>query len=112
MFGLGGSLLKFKGDTDILPSIIALVDLEPHASFGSADVGTFMGLVPGVAATLSAILVDAKAATGGNCVFSLANAVYENADGSAAQSQWSAVTATWQAFASDGLTPPLTLTRA
>ena len=111
MFGMGASLLKFKGDTDIYPSIIACVDQEPHASIGSADVGTFFGCVPGVVGTLLATLVDAKAQTGGGCVFTASNAVFENADASAAQSQWSAITATWQMFASDGLTPPLVMTR-
>ena len=28
--GQGGSLIKFKGDTDVYPTIIAAVDIEPH----------------------------------------------------------------------------------
>ena len=30
--GQGGNLIKFKGDTDQFPTIIAMVDQEPHAS--------------------------------------------------------------------------------
>ena len=43
MFGQGGQLIKFKGDTDLYPTIIAAPTSEPHASFTTADVGTMMG---------------------------------------------------------------------
>ena len=29
--GQGGNLIKFKGDTDVYPTIIAMVDQEPHS---------------------------------------------------------------------------------
>ena len=45
--GQGGNLIKFKGDTDQYPTIIAIVDQEPHASITTADVGTMMGFTPG-----------------------------------------------------------------
>ena len=111
-FGLGGSLLKFKGDTDLYPSIIACVNQEPHASFSRADVGTFMNCVPGTSSTLAATLVDMKAAAGGACIFTGSNAVFENADTTAAHAAVGGVTATWQLFAADGATPPLVLTRS
>lgn len=110
-FGLGGQLLKFKGDTDIYPSIIAMVGQDPTITFGSADVGTFASLVPGTSGTLSGIMVDAKAQTGGNVVVTGSNAVFETADAQGAHAAWSGVTASWQLYASDGLTPPLVLTR-
>ena len=47
MFGMGGSLIKFKGDTDIYSSIIANVNNEPHASVTTADIGTMWGFTPG-----------------------------------------------------------------
>jgi hypothetical protein len=111
-FNQGGKLLKFKGDTDLYTSIIACADIEPSANFASADVGTFMGISPGTDLTLTATLVDAKAQTGGNVIFAGTHAVFENADTTAAHAAWAAVTATWQMYATDGLTPPLTLTRA
>jgi len=111
MFGLGGQLVKFKGDTDLYPSIIANVTNEPHASFTTADVGTVMAITPGTSATLSATLNDAKGASGGAVIFALSNAVFENADTNAQHAQFGTVTGTWQAYASDGLTNPLAISR-
>jgi hypothetical protein len=111
-FGQGGSLIKFKGDTDLYPTIIANVDNEPHASITTADVAVLMGINPGTSATLQATLNDAKAASGGAVVFAMANAVFENADTQAQHAQFASVTGTWQAFSSDGVTNPLSFTRA
>jgi hypothetical protein len=111
-FGQGGSLIKFKGDTDLYPTIIANVDNEPHASVTTADVAVLMGINPGTTATLQATLNDAKAQAGGAVVFAMANAVFENADVSAAHAQFGSVTGTWQAFSSDGVTNPLSFSRA
>jgi hypothetical protein len=110
--GQGGQLIKFKGDTDIYPTIIANVDNEPHASITTADVGTMMGFVPGVSATLTATLNDAKGASGGAVNFTLANAVFENADTQAQHAQFGSVTGTWQCYSSDGATNPLSFTRS
>ena len=116
MFGRGGRLIKFKGDTDIYPSVVANVDNEPHASFTTADVGTIMGFIPGTGETgglgLAATLNDANAQVGGAVNFTLANAVFENADTNAQHAQFATVTGTWQAYASDGQTNPLTFTRS
>jgi hypothetical protein len=110
-FGMGGKLLKFKGDTDIYSTVIANIDNEPHASFTTADVGTMMGFVPGTTSTLTATLNDAKGATGGAVVFTMINAVFENADSQAQHAQFGSVTGSWQAFSSDGATNPLSFTR-
>jgi hypothetical protein len=110
-FGMGGKLLKFKGDTDVYSTVIANVENAPHATFTTADVGTMMGFVPGTTSTLTATLNDAKGATGGAVVFSMINAVFENADTQAAHAQFGSVTGTWQAFSSDGVTNPLSFTR-
>jgi hypothetical protein len=111
-FGQGGKLLKFKGDTDMYSTIIANVTNEPNARFTTADVGTVMGITPGTANTLTATLNDAKGATGGSVVFTMINAVFENADTTAQHAQFGTVTGTWQAFSSDGETNPLSFTRA
>lgn len=110
-FGLGGQLAKFKGDTDIYPSIVALVGADPSITLGSGDIGTFAGLVPGTSATWTGTINDAKAATGGAVVINTATAVFETADVQAAHGAFGGVTASWQLWASDGLTPPLALTR-
>lgn len=110
-FSQGGKLLKFSGDTDVFTTIIANVSNEPSASFTTADVGTIMGIAPGTTNTLSATLNDAKGATGGAVVFTLINAVFENADTTAAHAQLGSVIGTWQAYSSDGVTSPLSFAR-
>lgn len=110
-FRQGGRLIKFKGSTDIFPTIIAAPDIEPSASFTTADVGTVMGFTPGNTGTLSATLNDAMGASGGAVVFALINAVFETADTTAQHAQFASVTGTWQAFSSDGVTNPLSFTR-
>lgn len=109
--GQGGSLIKFKGDTDLYPTIIANVDNEPHMSITTADVGTIQSIVPGTTGTLTATLNDAKGASGGAVVFTLSNAVFENADTQAQHAQFGSVTGTWQGYSSDGSTNPMAITR-
>ncbi len=107
----GGSLIKFKGDTDLYPTIIAAVDIEPSASITTADVGPMMQHVAGDQGTLVMIMNDAKAGSSGGVQFTLSNAVFENADASGAHAQFGTVTGTWQAFSTDGSTPPLGIAR-
>src|ERR1035438_10305407 len=78
--GQGGTLIKFKGDTDLYPTVIANVDNEPHFSITSADVGNLMNFSPGATGTLTATLNDAKAGVGGAVVFPMINPVFQNAD--------------------------------
>ena len=111
MFGQGGRLIKFKGDTDRYPTIIACPDQEPHASFTTADIGTMMGFAPGTAGVLAATLNDATLQTGGAVVFALANAVFENCDSTGQHAQFATCTATFQAYSSDGSTAPLSFSR-
>jgi hypothetical protein len=110
--GQGGNLIKFKGDTDNFPTIIAMVDQEPHISITTADVGTMMGFVPGAVGSVLMTLNDAKSATGGAVNFTAANAVFENADTQAQHAQFGSVTGTWQCYSSDGSTNPLSFTRS
>lgn len=111
MFGQGGHLIKFKGDTDLYPTIIASPTTEPNASITTADVGTMMGFAPGTGGALSATLNDAKSVAGGAVVFALANAVFENASATGQHAQFATITGTWQAYSSDGTTNPLSFTR-
>jgi hypothetical protein len=111
MFGLGGHLIKFKGDTDQYPTIIASPTQEPHCSITTADVGTMLGFAPGTSGVVAAQLNDAKGVTGGAVLFALINAVFENADGSGSHAQFATTTGTFQAFSSDGVTNPLSFTR-
>jgi hypothetical protein len=111
-FGQGGQLLKFKGDVDQYPTVIANVHNEPHASITTADVGTVMSsFTPGLTSTLTASMNDAKLATGGGVVFTLSNAVFENAESQGQHAQFGSVTGTWQAYSTDGATAPLAISR-
>jgi hypothetical protein len=89
-----------------------MLDQEPHASITTADVGTMMGFNPGAVGSLAMTLNDAKSASGGAVVFTLANSVFENADTQAAHAQWGTVTGTWQCYSTDGSTNPLSFTRS
>jgi hypothetical protein len=108
----GGKLITFKGDTDLYPTIIANVDNEPTMSITTADVGNLMAIAPGTTGTLTATLNDAKGQSGGAVVFTLANAVFANADTQAQHAAFGTVTGNWQAFSSDGVTNPLSFSRA
>jgi hypothetical protein len=112
MFGQGGHLIKFKGDTDQYPTIIAAPTVEPNCSFTTADVGTMMGFAPGTGGSLAATLNDAKAAAGGAVNFTLSNAVFESASATGQHAQFATVTGTWHAYSSDGVTNPLAFTRS
>ena len=108
-FGQGGTLAKFKGDTNVYTTVIACTDIEPHCSFTTGDIATMMGFVPGTAGALAATLNDALGQSAGNISFSTSNAVFENADSSAAHAQYGTTTGTWQLYSSDGTTNPLTI---
>jgi hypothetical protein len=112
MFGQGGSLIKFKGDIDVYPSVVAAVDIEPHASITTGDPATMMTFTPGQDLTLTATMKDAKGVSGGDIIFTLIHAVFENADTTGQHAQFGTVTGTFQAYAPDGITPPLSLARA
>jgi hypothetical protein len=111
-FGYGGTLAKWKGDTDKFPTVIANVNNDPHASFTSGDVGVLMTIVPGTSGTLSAVMNDALGQTSGNVTFTLNNAVFENGDGQDQHAQFGTATGTWQAYSTDGVTNPLVVTYA
>jgi hypothetical protein len=108
-FGLGGTLLKFKGDANIYSTVIMTPDIEPHCSFTTGDIATMLGFVPGTAGALAATLNDALGVSAGNISFTTSNAVFENADASAAHAQYGTTTGTWQMYSTDGLTNPLSI---
>jgi hypothetical protein len=108
-FGMGGTLLKFKGDTNVYSTVICSTDIEPHCSFTTGDIATMTGFVPGTAGSLAATLNDALGVSAGNIAFTTSNAVFENADASAAHAQYGTVTGTWQLYSSDGVTNPLSI---
>ena len=111
-FSPGGTLSEFSGDLDVMPTLIANLMSNPHASVTTADIGTMQGIVPGTTATLTATLNDALKAMGGAIVYTMINAVFENHDPQAQHAQFGSTTGTWKAFSSDGQTPPLSIARS
>jgi len=108
-FKFGGKLVKFSGDADVWVTVIGVGPGEPSAQFSTADIATLMSIQPGASGSLVAKLNDAELASGGGITFTLANAVFENADGSNTHGQIGVGTGTWQAYSVDGTTNPLTL---
>lgn len=108
----GGKLIKFYGDGDLFPTTIVAQDSEPTASVDSGDIATIIGIAPGTTGTFTATHNDAKLAISGAIVYTLANAVARNASATGQRGQFGSATLTMDAFSSDGITNPLSFTRA
>jgi hypothetical protein len=108
----GGALLAFKGDTDVYDSIVAVVEVHPTISITTADPGVMMGFSPGQRGSLTVTHKDANGASGGDIIFVLSTAVFETADDTGAHAQFGTATGSWKSVSADGLTNPLSFTRA
>jgi hypothetical protein len=106
----GGQLIKFKGDTDIYPSVIANVNNDPSINITTADVATIVAFITGVSGTFVAVHNDANQITGGATQFSCVNAVFETWTDTGPHAQFGSVTASWQMYSPDGVTNPMTMT--
>lgn len=111
-FDQGGELIEFSGDNARYPQIIANNVSRPRASVTSADAAVLFGFATGQSGTLNATHADALAAVNGAVVFAMSNAVHESSQESGSWGQFGQATATFRAFASDGATNPLSITRA
>jgi hypothetical protein len=111
-FTQGGSLSSFAADGDHYPTVIVSLLNKPGATVTSSDTAALMGLSPGTVASFSATHKDAKGATGGDIVYVMANAVVENVDTSGSHGQFGTATMSLLGYSSDGVTNPLSFTRA
>lgn len=111
-FNRGGSLTPFRGDLDNMPSVLICLTSDPSASITTADAGLLMSLLPGASGTFTATHKDAAAQTSGDIVYTLANAVVENVETSGSHGAYGTATLNLKAGAPDGVTNPLTFTRA
>ena len=112
MFAQGGELIEFAGDNNRYPVVIANNMNRPRCSITTGDVATLMSIAPGTAGQIQATQIDALAATGGNVLWVMANAVHENTSDTGHFGQLATATATFRAYSSDGTTNPLSFTRA
>lgn len=109
-FSQGGEAIAFNGDNDRYDSVIARNVSRPSCSMTSGDVATLMSL-DGVG-TITAEQLDALGAVGGNVNWTLNNAVHITSDDSGSWGAFASATAQFRAFAADGQTNPLSLTRS
>jgi hypothetical protein len=111
-FSQGGTLIEYAGDNDKFSTVIVNGVGKPTASVTSADAAVLMGIASGTTATLTATHKDAKLASGGDILYSLVNAVAQNATTTGAFNQFGSATLSFMAYSSDGSTNPLSFTRA
>jgi hypothetical protein len=111
-FSQGGSLATYSADGDHYPTVVVNLMNKPSASVTSSDTATVMGIAPGTTATFSATHKDAKGATGGDILYVMANAVVENVQSAGSHGQFGSSTMSMLAYSNDGVTNPLSFTRA
>ena len=111
-FTQGGSLAAFSADGDRYPSVIVATPGRPRASVTSGDAAALMAIAPGTVSTFRATHKDAKGEAGGDILYVLANAVAENAETSGDHGRFGSATLSLMAFSTDGVTNPLSFTRA
>ena len=111
-FRKGGQVSLYAADLDRIASVAQVFMSAPTARLQSGNPAQFMGIAPGTTGTLLATHKDAKLATGGDILYTLANAIFEDAQTNGPHGSWGAGTADFKAVSSDGVTHPLTFTRA
>jgi len=112
MFGQGGELINFAGDNARYPQIIANNVSRPRCSITSGDIYTIMNFTTGQSGTISAVQKDAASGINGDITWTLSGAVHENSQQTGQWGQFASATATFQAYASDGSTNPLSIAQA
>lgn len=108
----GGTLKKFAGDTDKYPTTVVNDMNDPTISITVADIAALSALATGTVGTVTATSKDAKGATGGDILYTLSNAVVESFDVGGQHTAFGQGTLTFSSYSSDGVTSPLSFTRA
>ena len=108
-FSQGGELIEFAGDNNRYPVVIANNFNRPRCAITGGDVATLMGLTPGASGTITATQGDALGATGGAINWSMTNSVFQSSDNTGQWGHFATATATFRAYTSDGITPPLSI---
>lgn len=111
MFTQGGTVIDFSGDNARYPQVVANNMNRPRCTINSGDVAALMGIAPGATGTISATQADALAAASGGIVWTMVTSVHENSDNTGQFSQFAGATASFMAYAADGITNPLSFTR-
>lgn len=108
----GGELIKFSGDNDRYPTVIANAMNNPTVSVTTGDIGTMQGFAPGTVSTITATMGDALAASGGAINWTISNAVFRNHTPSQPHGNFGSTTAEFDCYSSDGSTSPFSISRS
>ena len=111
-FTQGGTLTAYAADGDHFPTVIVNTTNRPKATVTSGDPAALMAIAPGATGIFSATHKDAKGEVGGDILYVLANAVAETAETSGSHGEFGSATLSLMAYSSDGVTNPLSFTRA
>ena len=111
MFDQGGELIEFSGDDNRYPVVLARNISRPKASITGGDVAGLMNILAGQSGTLLATQKDALGQSGGDVLWTLANAVHESSQDSGQWGQFATATASFRAYSADGSTNPLSFGR-
>lgn len=104
-------ILPFAGDTDRYPTVLADVGGGVTITVTTGDAGTAFSLASGTAAAFTATHKDAKGAEGGDIIYTM-SAMVGNRTAGGQHAQFGQATVEFTGVSIDGLTNPLSFTRA
>jgi len=108
----GGNLVKFSGDNDRGPTLVVNDFNEPTVMITSADAAWLLGLIPGSVGAVTATHKDAKLAALGDIVYTMSPAVVEGPSVRGQHRQVGSGTVKFIGVYADGVTNPISFTRA
>jgi hypothetical protein len=106
----GANFIRRSGDADRYPTTIVNDFNEPSMTISADDHIAMLTITPGSRGTVTATHKDAKLATGGNIVYSLANAVPGSPDLGGDHRQIGPASIQFWGESADGTTSPLSYT--
>lgn len=103
--------LPFSGDTDLYPSVIAHMGSNVTMTVATGDSAAVMGLPSGAVQVATATHKDALGATGGDIIYAMSSMVGQRSAGGQ-HAQFGAASVEFNGVSPDGVTNPLSFTRA
>ncbi len=107
----GTEITGFAGDADRYNTTLVNSMNNPKVTVSSGNISQLLALV-GAVGSFTATHNDAKGATGGGIVYTLINAVCGNVSTSGAHGEYGNSSLEIWSYSSDGVTSPLSFTRA
>ncbi|WP_165251173.1 hypothetical protein [Paludisphaera soli] len=110
-FGMNATNIGFKGDAAVYEQVVVNVDNSPTATVTSGNAGLLMGLPVNAAGVFTATHKDALGETGGDIVYEM-DSILISVETSGAHAQFGSATGSLKGVSPDGVTNPLSFTRA